>query len=149
MYNRFMELALKQAKIALQAKLDVPVGAVIVDASGEIVSSAYNLVHKLNSPLMHAELLVLYRATKVLKSRYLKGCSIYITLEPCLMCFDAILKHRISRIYFAAFDEKKGILSKNLLHGKNFFTYIPEIYCGIMSHDSQIVLKEFFSYIRM
>ncbi|MBF8247135.1 MAG: nucleoside deaminase [Rickettsia sp.] len=143
-----MALALKQAKIALKSKIDVPVGSVIADSAGNIISSAYNLVHKFNNPLLHAEIIALFRATKFLRSKYLTECSIYITLEPCLMCLDAIVKHRIKKIYYAASDEAKGVLSRNLLLGQKIFNYIPEIYCDIMREESELILEEFFRFIR-
>lgn len=102
----FMEAALEQAKIALYLR-EVPIGAVIVK-DGKIISSAYNLKETTQDPTAHAELLAIRRACEVLNNWRLTGCSMYVTLEPCVMCASAIAQSRLSDLYIGAPDVDRG-----------------------------------------
>lgn len=137
--NKFMQESLNQAKIAFE-KDEVPVGCVIV-CNGEVIAKAYNQTRKLTNSFAHAEILALQQASKIKKSSCLNDCDLYVTLEPCLMCFGAISWAKIKNLYFGAFDEKFGIFSLNNSI-KNY--YKPEIYSGICEEDSSKLLQDFF-----
>jgi tRNA(adenine34) deaminase len=158
--NLLMESALEQARIGMQ-KNEVPVGAVIFDSSKkEVISMAHNMVEELKNPLMHAEIIALNKAFEIKKSKYLNNCFIYVTLEPCVMCMDAILKSRISKLYYSASDnknyypeqyrsDKKNIcnIQKKSYNNDILFSQI-EIYGNIMECESISLLKQFFYGIR-
>ena len=124
---------------------EVPVGAVIVSASGEILAAASNRTLQDKDPTAHAELLAIRAAAKALGSERLVGCDLYVTLEPCAMCAAAISFARVRRVYFAAGDEKMGAVE----HGPRFFTqptchHKPEVYGGIGEAEAKSLLTEFF-----
>ena len=108
----FMKFAISQAKLAKE-KNEVPVGAVIV-YENNIISRAHNMVELLNDSTAHAEILAITSASDYLNSKYLQGCTLYTTLEPCLMCYGAIYWSKISRIVYGADDPKKGYKSQKL-----------------------------------
>ena len=146
--NYYMDLAIEKAKKAFQEN-EVPVGAVLVDdMNNEIIASFHNEMIKQNNPTKHAEMLVIEAACKLKNSRYLDHTSIYITLEPCAMCASAISEARIEKLYFGAYDEKKGAIESimNIYKNKNFF--VPEIYGGIKEIECSLLLKNFFNLIR-
>jgi tRNA(adenine34) deaminase len=132
----FMKLALKKAEKALETD-EVPVGAVIANSSGKIISSGFNTVEKNGSCIMHAEIKAILKAQKKLENWRLDGCVLYVTLEPCIMCCGAILLSRISKVVFGAADPKGGF-SSSLLNGK------IEVASGIMEKESSLLLKSFF-----
>ena len=142
--NNYMELALKQAKKAEMLD-EVPVGAVLIDENnGEIISAHHNEILLQNNVLRHAEIIVIEQAYKLRKSKYLLNTSIYVTLEPCAMCAAAISEVRIKKIYFGAYDEKKGSLESimKIYNTKNYF--VPEVYGGINETECSTMLKKFF-----
>lgn len=104
--EQFMEMAFQQAQRAFDED-EVPIGAVIV-LNNKIIAKGYNQVEKLNDPTAHAEIIALTSAFNFLGSKYLPGASIYITIEPCLMCAGALYWSKISRIIYGAADEKNG-----------------------------------------
>jgi tRNA(adenine34) deaminase len=139
----FMQAALTLARTGAQAG-EVPVGAVVV-RGGEIIASAHNLVEKNNDPTAHAELLAIRAAAAALGSPRLIDCDLYVTLEPCPMCAQAIAFARIRRLYFGAYDPKGG----GTEHGARIFAqeschHHPEIYGGIEEETSSAMLREFF-----
>ncbi len=107
-----MDEALKEAHKAYRED-EVPIGAVIVDSEGTIISRAHNQKEKVNNPCGHAEILAITEAAKKLNNWRLLNCSIYVTLEPCPMCLSALVQARISHLYFGAYDTKGGALSLN------------------------------------
>jgi len=144
MKNNFMDLAIRQAKLAQDAG-EVPVGAVIVE-NGEVISAAYNQNIALKDPTAHAEVLALRQAALTKESHRLDGCDLYVTLEPCPMCAAAISLARIRRVYYGAFDEKSGgvdngarVFNQSSCHHK------PDVYSGINEKECSLLLKEFFS----
>tara|TARA_Y100001970_G_scaffold293745_1_gene442824 strand:- start:12831 stop:13277 length:447 start_codon:yes stop_codon:yes gene_type:complete len=143
-----MDLALKHAKKALIYN-EVPIGALIVNESNnKILSLQHNKNLVNNSPINHAEILAIEEACNNLNSRYLNNTSIYVTLEPCLMCLAAISEARISKLYFGAYDNKKGATNdiNNYFYKKNY--YIPEIYGGINEMKCGKILTNFFTNLR-
>ena len=124
---------------------EVPVGAVIVDATGNLIAKAGNQTLELKDPTAHAEMLAIRSAAQLLGSERLIDCDLYVTLEPCAMCAAAISFARIRRVYFAAGDEKLGAVE----NGPRFFSqptchHAPEVYGGIGETEAQILLRDFF-----
>ncbi len=124
---------------------EVPVGAVVVNAKGEILAKAGNRTLQDKDPTAHAELLAIRAAAQALGSERLMDCDLYVTLEPCAMCAAAISFARIRRVYFAAGDEKMGAIE----HGTRFFNqatchHAPEVYGGIGETQARELLTEFF-----
>lgn len=139
-----MDAALAEARAAA-AGSEVPVGAVLVDATGVIVSRSGNRTRELSDPSAHAEMLVIREACSALGSERLAGHDLYVTLEPCAMCAAAMSFARIRRLYFGAGDEKGGAVE----HGVRFFDqptchHAPEVYGGIGETEAAEILKEFF-----
>ena len=106
--NKFMTIALNEAKKAY-IKREVPVGAVIIK-DDVIISKAHNLREYKNTSLAHAEILAIEKACKKLNSWRLDGCTMYVTLEPCMMCAGAITQSRIKKVVIGAMDEKNGVI---------------------------------------
>ena len=138
----YMSLALKQAERALEEE-EIPVGAVVV-CQGKIVAKAYNQTEMLTDVTAHAEMLAITSAAQTIGAKYLKDCTLYVTLEPCLMCAGAIYWSQLGRLVFGASEEKRGFLSlgKDVLHPKTNVT------SGILAEESALLLKEFFSMRR-
>ena len=138
----YMSLALKQAKRALEEE-EIPVGAVVV-CQGKIVAKAYNQTEMLTDVTAHAEMLAITSAAQTIGAKYLKDCTLYVTLEPCLMCAGAIYWSQLGRLVFGASEDKRGFLSqgKDILHPKT------EVTAGILADESALLLKEFFSMRR-
>ncbi|QKX01971.1 nucleoside deaminase [Wolbachia endosymbiont of Cruorifilaria tuberocauda] len=137
-----MELAIEQAKLA-QKNDEVPIGAVIVNGSN-IVSFAHNIY---NDPTAHAEILVIRQACKLLSTPVLCDVDMYVTLEPCPMCAQAISFARIRRVYFGAYNPKGGGI-ENGAKIFQFCRYVPEIYGGILEAECSLLLKDFFEKLR-
>ena len=130
---------------AAAARGEVPVGAVIVDALGNLIAKAGNQTLEIKDPTAHAEMLAIRKAAQILDSERLIDCDLYVTLEPCAMCAAAISFARIRRVYFAAGDEKMGAIE----NGPRFFTqptchHAPEVYSGIGETQAQTMLRDFF-----
>lgn len=139
-----MSLAFAEAEAA-GLRGEVPVGAVVIAKSGEILAKAGNRTLELKDPTAHAEVLAIRAAAAALGSERLTGCDLYVTLEPCAMCTAAISFARLRRLYFAAADAKMGAVE----HGPRFFNqptchHAPEIYGGIGGERAEALLKEFF-----
>jgi len=134
----FMKEALKEATLAFE-KDEVPVGAVIV-CSNRIIARAHNLTEQLTDVTAHAEMQAFTAASNYLGSKYLEDCTIYVTLEPCVMCAGASYWTQISKVVFGAFDEKRGftLVNSKLLHPKT------ELVSGVMQHECSATLKKFF-----
>ena len=134
----FMQKALEQANLAYE-KDEVPVGALLVK-NNEVLSAAHNLSITKNDPSAHAEILCLKEAGKVLNNYRLLGTTLYVTLEPCIMCAGATFWTRIGRIVFGAYDEKRGFssISKNILHPKTIITG------SVMENECSFLLRSFF-----
>ena len=142
----FIKKALEQAKIAFQQN-EAPIGAVIVKEN-QIISQAFNLREKQNNPLGHAEILAIYKASQKLNSWRLKDCSIYVNLEPCLMCIGAILQARISELVYACSDPKTGFSSFYQLEKHPLWKSKLKIRSGVCAEESSQLLKSFFQKLR-
>ncbi|MFA7305537.1 MAG: nucleoside deaminase [Hyphomicrobium sp.] len=139
-----MSLALDEARAAAE-RGEVPVGAVIVSASGDVLVLAGNRTRELHDPTAHAEILAIRAACTVLESERLVDCDLYVTLEPCPMCAAAISFARIRRLYYGAGDPKGG----GVEHGPRIFSqptchHVPEVYPGLAEAESGALLKSFF-----
>ena len=139
-----MALALVQAEAAA-AYGEVPVGAVLVDASGNVLAAAGNRVEQDHDPTAHAEMLVLRKGAARLGTARLAGCDLWVTLEPCAMCAAAIALARIARLYFGAWDPKGGAVE----HAPHLFDqptthHRPEVYGGIGERQAAMLLRDFF-----
>jgi tRNA(adenine34) deaminase len=136
-----MREALKQARLAYQAD-EVPVGAVVVAANGgvtKVIARGHNQVEQLKDPTAHAEMLALTAAGNAIGGKWLPDCTLYVTLEPCVMCAGALQWARIGRVVYGASDEKFGYTRHgNLLHPKTVVT------AGILAPECAVLLKEFF-----
>jgi len=140
--NKFFEIAMEQAKIAL-ADNEIPVGAVLVRAQ-KVILAAHNRTRQLENPLAHAEKLII---DKVIHSgiKYLSEYTMYVTLEPCMMCAGMIVWSRLGRLVFGAKDSKAGCVGSiyNVLLD-NHFNHHPVVKSGLMAEESETLLKEFF-----
>jgi tRNA(adenine34) deaminase len=144
----FMQLALKQAKLA--AELDeVPVGAVVV-LKNEIIASSHNHQIQTNNPTAHAEVLALEQAAQHLKNYRLPGCTLYVTLEPCLMCVGAMVHARIDRLVYGASDPKTGMAGTvdNLIE-QVYHNHKVACHGGVMARECGQVLQDFFKAKRL
>ncbi|MDO6584460.1 nucleoside deaminase [Salipiger sp. 1_MG-2023] len=143
-FRSHMDSALREARAAA-ARGEVPVGAVIVAPSGEIVAAAGNRTRELNDPTAHAEILALRAACAAAGSERLPGHALYVTLEPCPMCAAAISFARIARLYYGASDPKSG----GIAQGPRSYSHpqchhVPEVYDGIDAAPSEALLRDFF-----
>ncbi len=144
MTQSFMEIALRMAQEAARLG-EVPVGAVIVDAAGRVLAQAHNRVEMDTDPTAHAEMMAIREVTRQRGQKFLEDCALYVTLEPCAMCAQAIAFARLRRLYYGAFDSKGGGVD----HGARVFAqptchHKPEVYGGVMESASAALLKAFF-----
>ena len=134
----FMREALKEAQKAFELD-EVPVGAVIV-AENKIIARGHNLTEQLNDVTAHAEMQSITSATNYIGGKYLNDCTLYVTLEPCLMCAGALYWSHITKVVYGASDEKRGYskIKENVLHPKT--TVIK----GVLADECSQLLKTFF-----
>ena len=143
MEEKFMMQAYKEAQKAFEED-EVPVGCVIVK-DGKIVARAHNRKEKKNCALFHAEIECIRKAAKKLDNWNLKGCEIYVTLEPCMMCTGALINSRIDRIIYGCEDPKGGALVSNVrLQDIKLLNHYPQIQGGAMEKECSDLLKNFF-----
>jgi tRNA(adenine34) deaminase len=135
----FMKEALKEARLALE-KDEVPVGAVIV-CNNRIISRAHNLTEQLTDVTAHAEMQAFTAASNFLGGKYLEDCTLYATLEPCVMCAGAAFWTQISKVVFGASDPKRGftLINKKILHPKTLLVG------GVLENECSVLLKDFFA----
>ena len=138
----FMRLALQEAQKAADLG-EVPIGAVIVSGN-QLLARCHNSTEMLNDVTAHAEILAITAAAQYLGSKYLMDCTIYISLEPCVMCAGALRWAQISRVVYASSDDKAGFMryGKELLHPKT------QLEMGILMEESALLLKSFFQLRR-
>ncbi|MDB5228737.1 MAG: tadA [Bacteroidota bacterium] len=133
----FMQEALKLAKNAFDED-EVPIGAVVT-CNNKIIGKGYNQVEKLNDPTAHAEILAITAACNFLDSKYLDKCTLYVTLEPCMMCIGAVREAQISKVVYGATDHTHKKLQENLF----------ELQGGLMSEEASVLIKTFFKKKRL
>ncbi len=132
-----MKMALHEAETALE-KDEVPIGCVIV-SNNRVIARAHNLTETLNDVTAHAEMQAITSAANFLGGKYLRDCTLYVTMEPCVMCSGALSWSQISKVVIGARDEHRGFINKNLsLHPKT------EIITGILENECSLIVKEFF-----
>jgi tRNA(adenine34) deaminase len=138
----FMKRALAEAEQAF-AEGEIPVGAIVV-CSNKVISRAHNLTETLNDVTAHAEMQAITAAANLLGGKYLTGCTLYVTLEPCVMCAGALGWSQIDRIVYGTGDEKRGFLkfAPATLHPKT------EILGGILQTECADIIKRFFEQRR-
>lgn len=133
----YMKMALQEAETALE-KDEVPIGCIVV-SNNRIIARAHNLTETLNDVTAHAEMQAITSAANFLGGKYLKDCTLYVTMEPCVMCSGALSWSQISKVVIGARDEQRGFINKHLsLHPKT------EIITGIMEAECSSIVKEFF-----
>ncbi len=141
--EKWMQIALNEAKLAMKEN-EIPVGAVLVK-NGKVIAKAHNQPIKKNDPTAHAEIQLLRKAGKKQQNYRLTGSTLYVTLEPCAMCFGAMIHARIERIVFGASDPKTGVCGSCInLNEENFFNHKISITDGVLENKSSELLKLFF-----
>jgi len=145
--RRWMKLALRQAELAFD-KGEVPVGAVVVQGA-QVVGRGHNMVETLKDPTAHAEVIAITAACETLGTKWLKGCTLYVTLEPCPMCAGALVWARLDRLVFGAFDAKAGAASTlyNIPQDPRL-NHQMEIISGVEAEDAAGLLQAFFQQQR-
>lgn len=133
----YMRMALQEAEAALEQD-EVPIGCVVV-SNNRVIARAHNLTETLNDVTAHAEMQAITSAANFLGGKYLKDCTLYVTMEPCVMCSGALSWSQISRVVIGARDEQRGFINKHLsLHPKT------EVVTGIMENECSTIVKDFF-----
>ncbi len=145
---KFMQFAILEAKKAFNLD-EVPVGAIIVDKDGKIVSKAHNLIEKTSLATSHAEILAIQKASKKLKSWRLDDLEMYITVEPCAMCAGAIANARIKKVYFGAYEKKSGCAESlyPVLNMSGLNHYV-EYEGGLLQDECSALMKNYFKLKR-
>jgi tRNA(adenine34) deaminase len=137
-HEKYMREALREASFAASED-EVPIGAVIV-CRGRIVGKGHNMTEKLNDPTAHAEMIAITAATEALGGKYLNDCTLYVTVEPCVMCAGAIAWAQMGRLVIGAMDDKRGYqkYAPQALHPK---TIVIE---NVMAEECASLMKDFF-----
>ena len=143
----YMKKALARAKEAAKHG-EVPIGAVIVDANGEIVSTGRNMRESKKNALHHAEIIAIDRACKKLNAWRLTDCTLYVTMEPCPMCAGAIVNSRIKRVVYGRFDKKAGAYGSVFDLHEYPLNHKYEIIGGVMEKECAKILSDFFTELR-
>lgn len=138
----FMKKAYALAEQAFEEN-EVPVGAVVV-CKNQVIATGYNQTERLTDVTAHAEMIAITAAQEYLGAKYLTDCTLYVTLEPCVMCAGALHWSQISKVVYGASDEKRGYarLAENVLHPKT------EVINGIMAKECSDIVKHFFKKLR-
>ncbi len=137
--ERFMRMALQEAQVAFDDD-EIPVGAVVV-CRGRVVARAHNLTERLGDVTAHAEMQAITSAASTLGGKYLTDCTLYVTLEPCVMCAGAIGWSQVSRVVFGAGDDKRGYrrFAPDAFHPKT------EVVTGVLAEECSDLIKQFFA----
>ncbi len=141
-----MGLALAESRRAAEAG-EIPVGAVLLGPRGDVLGAAGNARESRPDPTGHAEVLAIREAARALGDRILEGCTLVVTLEPCVMCAGAILAARVSRVVFGAWDEKAGAAGSvyDLLRDGRLPHPVPEVVAGVRAEECAEPLRDFFA----
>ncbi len=135
----FMRLAIREAQLAYEEG-EVPIGAVIV-ARNQIIAKGHNQVQMLNDVTAHAEILAITSAAQNYGSKYLSDCTMYVTIEPCVMCAGALKWSQMERIVYSADDEKYGFMK----FGREILHPATKLACGVCKDESVSLIKKFFA----
>lgn len=140
--EKFMRLALNEATMALD-KQEVPIGAVVV-AGGRVIGRGHNLVETLRDATAHAEMQAITAAMSTLGGKYLGDCTLYVTVEPCVMCAGAIAWSQMGRVVYGAADAKRGYstYSERIMHPKT------EVVTGVLKEECEALMSNFFASLR-
>jgi tRNA(adenine34) deaminase len=140
-----MTLALAEADQA-RGSADVPIGAVVVDADGQVIGRGHNEREAIGDPTAHAEVLAIREAAKHVGEWRLTGCTLVVTLEPCTMCAGAIVLARLDRLVFGAYDEKAGAVGSlwDVVRDRRL-NHRPEVVGGVMADEAGARLRDFFT----
>lgn len=143
-HDAYMRLALDEARLA-KAAGEVPVGAIIVHG-GKVVAACHNVREASLDPTAHAEILALREAARILSTRRLSGCTLYVTLEPCPMCAGAIVMAQVDACFFAAYDRQQGCCGSvyDIPQDPAFF-HRTRVVGGILEEEAKVLLQEFFA----
>jgi tRNA(adenine34) deaminase len=143
-YDEWMRLALDEARLA-PATGDVPVGAIVFAASGEVVGRGRNGREALSDPTAHAETVALREAATVTGGWRLDGCTLVVTLEPCTMCAGALVLARVSRLVYGAVDDKAGAVGSlwDVVRDRRL-NHRPEVVAGVLADEAAEELRSFF-----
>lgn len=146
--RRWMKKALREAERAFEQG-EVPIGAVVVK-DGQLIGRGHNLVETLGDPTAHAEMIAITAACETLGDKFLNGCTLYVTLEPCPMCAGALVWARLQRLVFGAFDNKAGSASTlyNIPQDARL-NHQVEIVSGVEAEQAQGLLQDFFRQRRI
>lgn len=143
-----MMLAIEEARVALSID-EVPIGAIVVNELGEVISRGHNLRETLSSPSAHAEFMAIELAAKHSSNWRLSGCTVYVTLEPCIMCAGLMHQARIDKCVFGAFDSKAGGLSTLYKIGSDYrLNHQFEVVGGVCEQECAKLLSDFFKMKR-
>lgn len=138
--EHFMKQALKEAELAFEEG-EIPIGAVVV-INNKIIARGRNMTERLNDPTAHAEMIALTSAFSHIGAKYLPDATLYVTVEPCLMCAGALYWSKVTRIVWGADDEKNG--HKRITKEESPFHQKAEILCGVLKEDCAKLMKDFF-----
>lgn len=139
--ERYMRIALDEARAAMEAD-EVPIGAVVVSPRGMIIGRGHNLTETLTDISAHAEMQALTAAASTLGGKYLTGCTLYVTVEPCLMCAGAIGWAQVSRIVYGASDPKRGY--RFYMPDRSPFHPKATVTSGVLAEESAELMRTFF-----
>jgi tRNA(adenine34) deaminase len=148
-YDEAMRAALDEARRA-PASGDVPVGAVVLDATGSVIGRGHNVRERDGDPTGHAELEAVRRAATAVGEWRLSGCTLVVTLEPCTMCAGAIVLSRLDRLVFGAFDAKAGAVGSlwDVVRDRRL-NHRPEVVSGVLAEECSALLDDFFAHQRL
>jgi tRNA(adenine34) deaminase len=148
-YDDAMRAALDQARLALDSD-DVPIGAVVLDASGSVVGRGHNVRERDGDPTGHAEMLAVRRAATAVGEWRLDGCTLVVTLEPCTMCAGAVVLSRLERLVFGAYDPKAGAVGSlwDVVRDRRL-NHRPEVVGGVLAEECTALLDDFFAHQRL
>ena len=145
--EHFMMMCLKEAHVAFDSE-EVPVGAIILSPEGKVIARAHNLTRRVNRPTAHAEMLAIDMAADAMGNYRLVDCTLYVSMEPCIMCAGAIIEARLKRLVFGCYDKKRGafgsVIDANLLP----LNHKVAVTGGVLKNDCAKLLQEFFSLRR-
>ena len=148
-YDDAMRAALVEAALALESA-DVPIGAVVLDPTGEVIGRGHNVRERDGDPTGHAEMVALRAAASAVGEWRLNGCALVVTLEPCTMCAGAVVLARLDRLVFGAYDAKAGAVGSlwDVVRDRRL-NHRPEVVGGVLEAECASLLDDFFAHQRL